>query len=109
MCAALQKQLMNARKQRDGFEDQVQLLLKNNSMEKSVIQISGAQLQLQEEKTTAGLTMKNLHESIDQYFRSHPELPNKTNDLINYIREKRTVSTAVKLKKLKAAATPAQV
>ena len=53
--------------------------------------------------------MKNLHESIDQYFRSHPELPNKTTDLVNYIREKRTVSTAVKLKKLKAAAAPAQV
>jgi len=109
MCAALQKQLINARKQRDGFEDQVQVLLKNNSLEKSVIQISGGQLQLQEEKTTAGLTMKNLHESIDQYFRSHPELPNKTTDLVNYIREKRTVSTAVKLKKLKAAAAPAQV
>lgn len=109
MCAALQKQLINARKQRDGFEDQVQLLLKTHSMEKSVIQISGGQLQLQEEKTTAGLTMKNLHESIDQYFRSHPELPNKTTDLVNYIREKRTVSTAVKLKKLKAAVAPAQV
>jgi len=109
MCAALQKQLINARKQRDGFEDQVQVLLKNNSLEKSVIQISGGQLQLQEEKTTAGLTMKNLQESIDQYFRSHPELPNKTTDLVNYIREKRTVSTAVKLKKLKAAAAPAQV
>jgi len=109
MCAALQKQIMNARKQRDGFEEQVQSLLEKNSMTNAVIQISGGQLQLQEEKTTAGLTMKSLHESIEQYFKSRPELPNKTNELINFIRDRRTVSTAVRLKKLKAAAPPTEV
>ena len=48
MCAALQKQIMNARKQRDGFEEQVQALLEKNAMTNAVIQISGGQLQLQE-------------------------------------------------------------
>jgi hypothetical protein len=108
MCATLQKQILNARKQRDAFEEQVGILLKNNQMPNAIIQISGGQLQFQEEKCTSGLTMKSLQDSIELYFKSHPELPNKTNELVTFIRDKRTVTSAVKLKKLKAPAQPAQ-
>ena len=106
MTSALQKQIINARKQRDAFEQQVQAILETQQMTNAVIQISGGQLQLQEDKTTSGLTMKALQESIQLFFRNHPEIPNPdkmTNELINTIKQQRTVNTSLRLKKLKAA------
>jgi len=112
LTTALQKQLTNARKQRDSFEDQVQTLLHEHQMSNAVIQISGGQLQLQEEKATAGLTMKALQESIHSFFKSHPEIPNPDKlalELLNHIKEQRLVSTSLRLKKLKAPANQGQV
>lgn len=106
MTSALQKQIINARKQRDAFEQQVQTILETQQMTNAVIQISGGQLQLQEDKTTSGLTMKALQESIQLFFRNHPEIPNPdkmTNELIHTIKQQRTVNTNLRLKKLKAA------
>ena len=106
MTSALQKQIINARKQRDAFEQQVQAILETQQMTNAVIQISGGQLQLQEDKTTSGLTMKALQESVQLFFRNHPEIPNPdkmTNELINTIKQQRTVNTNLRLKKLKAA------
>jgi hypothetical protein len=106
MATALQKQIVNTRKQRDAFEEQVQNLLKEQQMTNAVIQISGGQLQLQEDKVTSGLTMKALQESVHNFFRGHPEIPNPdklTNELLNHIKEHRTVHTSLRLKKLKAA------
>ena len=60
MAAALQKQITNARKQRDAFEDQITALLTQHQIPNAVIQVSGGKLQLQEEKSTSSLTMKNL-------------------------------------------------
>lgn len=104
MLVALQKQLMNARKQRDAFEEQVQILLKQHQMPNAVIQISGGQLQLQEDKVTCGLTLKALQESIQLFFKGHPEIPNPdkmANELLHHIKENRTVNTNIRLKKLK--------
>lgn len=109
MTIALQKQIVNARKQRDAFEEQIGLLLKQNQMPNAVIQISGGQLQLQEEKTTAGLTMKALQESTNSFFHAHPELPNPDKlaiEFLNHIKQQRNVNTSIRLKKLKA--PPAQ-
>lgn len=109
MSAALNKQIMNARKQRDTFEEQIQLLLNQHQMSNAVIQISGGQLQLQEEKATSGLTMKALQESTQSFFRQHPEIKNPdkmANEFLQHIKDTRTVSTSLRLKKLKAPATP---
>ena len=106
MTSALQKQIINARKQRDAFEQQVQTILETQQMTNAVIQISGGQLQMQEDKTTSGLTMKALQESIQLFFRNHPEIANSdkmTNELIHTIKQQRTVNTYLRLKKLKAA------
>jgi len=111
MTSALQKQIINARKQRDAFEEQVQSLLKQQEMTNAVIQISGGQLQLQEDKTTSGLTMKALQDSVQLFFKNHPEIPNPdklTNELLNTIKQQRVVNTSLRLKKLKAAAPPSQ-
>jgi hypothetical protein len=105
MTAALQKQIVNSRKQRDSFEEQIQALLKQHQMASAVIQISGGQLQLQEEKCTSGLTMKALLESAQSFFRGHPEIPNPDKmaaELLDHIKQQRTVSSSLRLKKLKA-------
>jgi len=105
MIAALQKQIANARKQRDTFEEYVQALLTQNNMINAVIQISGGQLQIQEEKVTAALTLKTLQESISLFFKNHPEIPNGdklTIELMNQIKQQRVINTNSRLKKLKA-------
>jgi hypothetical protein len=112
MTAALQKQITNARKLRDSFEEQVQVLLTQHQLSNAVIQISGGQLQLQEEKVTAGLTMKALQESAISFFKGHPEIPNGDKlaiQFLNHIKEQRTVNTSLRLKKLKAPPTQGQV
>ena len=108
MIAALQKQLTNARKQRDTFEEYVQALLTQNNMLNAVIQISGGQLQIQEEKSTAGLTIKSLQESVTSFFKNHPEIPNAETlaiELMNQIKQQRVINSTSRLKKLKAPPT----
>jgi hypothetical protein len=105
MATALQKQITNARKQRDTYEEQVELLLKQHQMPNAVIQISGGQLQLQEEKVTPGLTMKALQESTLSFFKDHPEIPNPekmTAEFLQHMKQQRTTTTVLRLKKLKA-------
>ena len=105
MATQLNKQVVNVRKQRDAYEEQIHLLLTQHQMPNAVIQISGGQLQLQEEKSTAGLTMKALQDSTLSFFKSHPEIPNPekmTNEFIQHVKQGRQVSTNLRLKKLKA-------
>ncbi len=108
MAAALQKQIINARKQRDSFEEQIQLLLKHHNSPNAVIQVSGGQLQLQDEKSTSSLTMKGLTESIQSFLRDHPEIPNPNKiaiELMEHIKQQRVVTSSLRLKKLKPAAS----
>jgi hypothetical protein len=106
LTTTLQKQVTNARKQRDSYEEQIGGLLKEYQMPNAVIQISGGQLQLQEEKVTPGLTMKALQESTLSFFKARPELPNPeklTNDFLHHIKTQRggASTTSLRLKKLK--------
>jgi hypothetical protein len=105
MSAALNKQIANARKQRDAYEEQIHLLLTQHQMPNAVIQISGGQLQLQEEKATAGLTMKALQDSALSFFKGHPEIPNPekmANEFVQHVKLQRQITTSLRLKKLKA-------
>ena len=109
MTTALQKQVTNSRKQRDSYETQIESLLKEHQMPNAVIQISGGQLQLQEEKVTPGLTMKALQESTLSFFKARPELPNPeklTRDFLDHIKLQRggASTTTLRLKKLKGPA-----
>ena len=108
LCQTLQKQITNARKQRDSFETQIQVLLKQHQMENAVIQVSGGQLQLQEEKNSAALTMKALTESIVGFFKGHPELPDKSKELLDHIKRERlsNVNVSTRLKKLRPNGSP---
>jgi hypothetical protein len=104
LTTSLQKQVVNARKQRDTFEEQVRTHLIQNKIPSAVIQVSGGKLQLQEEKSTSSLTMKSLIESAQSFFRGHPEIPNGAKlaaELVEHIKNERTTSTSLRLKKLK--------
>jgi hypothetical protein len=104
LTTSLQKQVVNARKQRDTFEEQVRTHLIQNKIPSAVIQVSGGKLQLQEEKSTSSLTMKSLIESAQSFFRGHPEIPNGAKlaaELVDHIKNERTTSTSLRLKKLK--------
>ena len=108
MAATLQKQIANSKKQRDAFEEQITLLLKQQQIPNAVIQISGGKLQLQEEKSTSSLTMKSLMESAQSFFRGHPEIPNPDKmaaEFVEHIKSQRTTTTSLRLKKLKAPTT----
>lgn len=105
LVASLQKQLTNNRKQRDAFENEIHTLLVQNKVPNAVIQISGGKLQLQEEKATSSLTMKALIESTQSFFRGRPEIPNPDKlaaEFLEHIKENRTITTSMRLKKLKA-------
>jgi hypothetical protein len=109
MTTALQKQVTNARKQRDSYESHIETLLKEHQMPNAVIQISGGQLQLQEEKVTPSLTMKALQESTLSFFKARPELPNSeklTKEFLEHIKLQRggASTTSLRLKKLKGPA-----
>jgi hypothetical protein len=109
MSTALQKQVTNARKQRDSYETQIESLLKEHQMPNAVIQISGGQLQLQEEKVTPSLTMKGLQESTLSFFKARPEFPNPekyAREFIDHIKLQRggASTTTLRLKKLKGPA-----
>jgi hypothetical protein len=78
-------------------------------MPNAVIQISGGQLQLQEEKVTPSLTMKALQESTLSFFKARPELPNSeklTKEFLEHIKLQRggASTTSLRLKKLKGPA-----
>lgn len=109
MTTALQKQVTNARKQRDSYEEQIGGLLKEHHMSNAVIQISGGQLQLQEEKVTPSLTMKALQESTLSFFKARPDIPNAekiTKEFLEHIKTQRgsASTTSLRLKKLKGPA-----
>lgn len=105
MTTALQKQIVNSRKQKDSYEHHIQELLTQYQMPNAVIQISGGQLQLQEEKATSSLTLKGLQESTLSFFKGRPEIPNPdklANEFLQHIKDGRHVTTSMRLKKLKA-------
>jgi hypothetical protein len=104
MVNALNKQTTNARKQRDDYEKEIQILLNQHQMQRAVIQVSGGRLQLQDEKVTGSFTMKSLMDSTQSFFHNHPEIPNRdklATDFLQYIKDTRQVTTVVRLKKLK--------
>ena len=109
LTTTLQKQVTNSRKQRDSYEEQIGSLLKEHHMPNAVIQISGGQLQLQEEKVTPSLTMKALQDSTLSFFKARPEISNPekiTSEFLQHIKMQRggASTTSLRLKKLKGPA-----
>jgi CRISPR/Cas system CSM-associated protein Csm2 small subunit len=95
------KQLLNTRKERDVYEKQIIQTMKNSNYEKAVIQISGGKLLLTDEKHSQPLTFSSLQELLHEYFKhSAPGKEDQTAAILKFIKENRTVTTGVKLKKI---------
>ena len=75
--------------------------MKNSNYEKAVIQISGGKLLLTDEKHSQPLTFSSLQDLLHEYFKhSAPGKEDQTAAILKFIKENRTVTTGVKLKKI---------
>lgn len=103
------KQATGARKLRDDFEDKIIQNLRSSHMENAVIQVSGARLQLAEEKTAPSLTMPRLENYLHKYFAQKGNGLDETEAILRFLRIQRqhdTQTVACLKKTLAAPALP---
>ena len=80
------KQATGARKLRDDYEDKIIQNLRTNRMENAVIQISGANLQLSQDKTIPSLTLPRLETYLHKYFLQKGNNVDETEAILRFIR-----------------------
>jgi hypothetical protein len=83
------KQATGARKLRDDFESKIITNLRANSMDNAVIQISGARLQVAEDKTTPSMTLPRLESYLHKYFAGKGNGMDETEAILQFIRMQR--------------------
>lgn len=100
LASALFKQLQNARKVKDDFEEKIIGYLQSSNMEKAVIQIAGGRLTVSEEKHSSTLTLTKIEELLHGYYKSHGrESTDETQAIMKYLKGERGVTVVKKLKK----------
>lgn len=100
LSSSLNKQLQNARKVKDEFEDKIIQALENNNMSNAVIQIAGGKLSVAEEKHVNSLTLTRVEELLHGYYKSlGRESTDETIAIMKYIRAERGSESTKKLKK----------
>ncbi len=96
----LNRQVQNARKLKDEFEQQIIGMLKGNKMEKAVIQIAGGRLLVGEEKHTNPLTITRIEELLHAYYGRKPVgTTDETPEIMKFLRSQRGFETNLRLKK----------
>ncbi len=96
----LNRQVQNARKLKDEFEQQIIGMLKGNKMEKAVIQIAGGRLLIGEEKHTNPLTITRIEELLHAYYGRKPVgTTDETPEIMKFLRSQRGFETNLRLKK----------
>jgi hypothetical protein len=94
------KQLSDARKERDRYEETILVKLKQANYEKAIIQIEGGRLTVNEEKQHQALTFKLLEELLHLYYRSNTMARrDETTDILKFIKENRTFELLKRLKR----------
>ena len=99
MASSFYKQTLNARKIRSDYETKIQSNLNQNKMMNAVIQINGGKLGLIEEKSPAPLSFQKIEDLLHNYFK-HKKQPDITDDILEYIKQNRGVSSQVRLRYL---------
>jgi hypothetical protein len=100
LASSLQKQLQNARKVKDDFENKIISSLEASNMSNAVIQIAGGKLTLAEEKHSNALTLTRLEELLHNYYKSqNRQATDETLAIMKYIKAERGSDTTKKLKK----------
>jgi hypothetical protein len=97
--ANLNRDILKARKERDGYEEVILRQLKQANYEKAVIQIDGGRLTVNEEKHHQALTFKSLEEMLHMYYRRPGARKDETDDILKFVKENRTFEIEKRLKK----------
>jgi hypothetical protein len=99
-------QATGARKLKNTFEEKIISHLRNNNIPNAIIQISGAILQLSEEKKQASMSMPALETYLHKYFSQKGNGVDETDAILRFIRLQRQqdCQTVACLKKIPVAA-----
>jgi hypothetical protein len=98
LATTLSKQASNARKMRETYEDQIISSLRRNHMENAVIKVSGGQIKMTHEKTTAPLTLGRIEEIAQKYFELRGNT-DETEAFMRFLRKNRGTEESIRLKK----------
>ena len=101
------KQASGARNLRNEYESKVIHALRSNNMENAIIQVSGARLQLAEEKSAPSLSMPRLQQYLDRFYAQKGTGVNETEAILRFIRLQKANDTqsVACLKKISIPAT----
>ena len=100
LASSLYKQLQNARKVKDDFENKIIHSLETNNMGNAIIQIAGGKLSIAEEKHVNSLTLTRIEELLHSYYKSQGrEATDETIAIMKHIKAERGSDTSKKLKK----------
>lgn len=94
----LNKQVTNARKMRETYETQIISALQRNHMENAVIKVSGGQITLAHEKTSAALTLTRIEEIAQKYFALRGGT-DESEAFMRFLRKNRGTEETLRLKK----------
>jgi hypothetical protein len=100
LASQFSRQLQQARCAKTRWETEIISHLKENKLDTSVIQISGARLNVHNEKHTQPLTLTRLEDLLHEYYSKKPVGSNdETHDIIKHIRASRQYTSKCVLKK----------
>jgi len=102
------KQGLAARKLKNDFEHKIIQYLRGQHMENAVIQVSGAFLQLSEEKTAPSLSITNLKKWLTSYYAQKGNSINETDAILRHISLQKNNETQI-TSTLKKSASPVQL
>lgn len=100
------KQATASRNLRDEYEEKIIKTLQNQNMLGASIQISGAALNVVEDKIIPPLTMNNLERYLNEYFSRKGTNFNETDAILNFIKQQKIGGTRTGLKLKKTVAVP---
>jgi hypothetical protein len=80
------KQINEARKLKNRFENNIIQNLRANHMENAILQVSGATLQIAEEKITPSLSMPRIESWLHSYYKQKGNGIDETDAILRFIR-----------------------
>ena len=103
------KQASASRKMRDDFEGKIIQNLRTNNMQNAIIQVSGAKLQYNEEKTVPSLSIPRLESYLHAYYKQKGNGIDESDSILRFIKQQKINDTQVvaRLKKTVPVAVPA--
>lgn len=102
------KQSTTSRKIRDEFETRIINHLHSNHLDNAIIQVSGAKIQLCQEKSFPSLTIGRLEEYLHMYYQKKGQMADETDQIMRFIKQQKATNfeTNLKLKKISTVPVP---